>query len=285
MSGGLTEAYKECRRLTRHHGKTYYFSTLFFPKSVRLNVFALYGFIRYPDELVDNPEPGRDPADSLRDFRRQTEAALDGEPPALAVLRAFADTARKFNIPRELPLAYLDAMAMDLTCDRYNTFADLQKYMYGSAGVVSMMICHIIGATSEEALGPASDLGTALQLTNFWRDIGEDWSQRGRIYVPLEDLKRFDISVSGLASGITDDRWWSLMKFEIARARRYYAKADKGFPLIPKKCRLPVRLARVLYARILDKIEENHYDVFNKRAATTHWEKIKTLVTISLGLQ
>ncbi len=274
----LEAAYAASRLLNAHHGKTYYFSTLFFPSEVRRSVHALYGFVRYPDEIVDNPAPGSDPAAALKEYRAAMLDALDAGGSDLPVLHAFADTAARHALPPAYPLAFLDAMAMDLTRDRYQTFEELQAYTYGSASVVGLMMCHVLGATDLAALGPAHDLGLAMQLTNFWRDIGEDWTARGRIYLPREDMDRFGYTEAMLAAGTVNEAFIALMRFEIARARHFYACADTGIPLLPPSCRLPVRLARVLYARILDKIEENGYDVFRRRARTSGLEKAAVLV-------
>ena len=274
----LDAAYALCKRINAHHGKTYYFSTLFFPPEVRHSVHGLYGFVRYPDEIVDNPPPGSDPATALADYRDATLHALKSGESDLPVLHAFADVARRHRIPPEYPLAFLDAMAMDLTRTRYATFDELTTYTYGSASVVGLMMCCLVGAGDEAALGPAHDLGLAMQLTNFWRDIGEDWATRGRIYLPAEDMARFGYTEAMLREGVVNDAFRDLMRFEIARARRFYASADEGMRLIPAECRLPVRLARVLYAKILDKIEANGFDVFHRRARTTAMEKAAEVV-------
>lgn len=279
-SADLDAAYEAGRRLNAHHGKTYYFSTLFFPPPVRRSVHALYGFVRYPDEIVDNPPPGSDPAEALARYRQDTLDALDQGGSSLPVLHAFADTARRHAIPTDLPLAFLDAMAMDLTRDRYETFDDLLAYTYGSASVVGLMMCRVLGASDPAALAPAHDLGLAMQLTNFWRDIGEDWAQRGRIYLPQEDMARFGYTPEMLAASTRNAEFEALMRFEIARARRFYECADAGIPLLPEACRLPVRLARVLYARILDKIEASDYDVFHQRARTSGPEKLAALLRL-----
>lgn len=274
----LDAAYAHSQRLNAHHGKTYYFSTLFFPPHVRRSVHALYGFVRYPDEIVDNPPPGSDPAASLENYREATRDALKTGGSDLPVLHAFADMARRHSLPPEYPMAFLDAMAMDLTRTRYQTFDDLLTYTYGSASVVGLMMCHVVGISDPIALGPAHDLGLAMQLTNFWRDIGEDWAARGRIYLPLEDMARFGYTPAMLAASCVNDQFIALMRFEIARARAFYESADRGIPYITPDCRLPVRLARSLYACILDKIEANGYDVFRRRARTTGLEKAAALV-------
>ena len=139
-----------------------------------------------------------------------------------------------------------------------------------------------VGAQRPDALQPAHDLGLAMQLTNFLRDIGEDYQQRGRIYLPLEDMRRFGYPEDCLAAGVVNDAFRSLMRFSIARARSYYDAADAGMHLIPARNRLPVRLARILYSRILDKIEACDYDVFRHRAATSPAEKLTVAIRESL---
>jgi phytoene synthase len=279
----LDLAYGLCKRINAHHGKTYYFSTLFFPPEVRRSVHALYGFVRYPDEIVDNPQPGDDPQRGLLEYRDATRMALKIGSSGNPVLAAFADTAKRYGISEKYPLAFLDAMAMDLIRSRYETFEDLKTYTYGSASVVGLMMCCVMGVTDEQALVHAHDLGMAMQLTNFWRDIGEDWRDRQRIYIPQEDLRRFGYTETMLANGIVNDAFRALMRFQIARAREYYVSADLGMASIPSRCQLPVMLARHLYAQILDKIEENDYDVFGRRARTTALEKATVLVRLRMS--
>ena len=274
----LDSAYAASKALNAHHGKTYYFSTLFFPPEVRRSVHALYGFVRYPDEIVDNPASGSDPAALLSQYREATLDAMRTGCSDLPVLHAFADMAERHALPPEYPMAFLDAMTMDLTRTRYETFDDLKTYTYGSASVVGLMMCHVVGISDPAALAPAHDLGLAMQLTNFWRDIGEDWATRGRIYLPLEDMERFGYTEAMLAQNIVNDQFIELLRFEIARARAFYAASDLGIPAITPSCQMPVRLARVLYSRILDKIEANHYDVFTRRARTTKLEKTAEFV-------
>ena len=278
----LDAAYAASKALNAHHGKTYYFSTLFFPPEVRRSVHALYGFVRYPDEIVDNPPPGSNPAAALQQYRADTREAMRSGCSDLPVLNAFADMARRHRLPPEYPMAFLDAMAMDLTRTRYETFEDLKTYTYGSASVVGLMMCYVVGISDPCALAPAHDLGLAMQLTNFWRDIGEDWTARGRIYLPLEDMERFGYTEKMLAESVINDQFIALLQFEIARAREFYAASDLGIPYITPECQLPVKLARVLYSRILDKIEANNYDVFRHRARTSSLEKTAEFVKQSL---
>lgn len=279
----LDAAYAASKALNAHHGKTYYFSTLFFPPEVRRSVHALYGFVRYPDEIVDNPAPSTNPAMLLADYRQATKDALRTGGSELPVLHAFADMARRHDLPADYALAFLDAMAMDLTRTRYETFDDLKTYTYGSASVVGLMMCCVVGVSDPSALTPAHDLGLAMQLTNFWRDIGEDWKTRGRIYLPLEDMERFGYTEKMLSESVINDRFLELMRFEIARAREFYAASDSGILSITPSCQLPVKLARILYSRILDKIEANNYDVFTQRARTSGLEKATEFARLKFG--
>ncbi len=275
----LPAAYAHCRQINRHYGTTYYFSTCFFPKRLRPAVHSLYAWVRYPDEWVDNPHGMTldEQRDRLRQWRDATADAIKTGNSDHPVLSAWADAARRFEVPSQHMRDFLDAMEMDLTITRYETFQDLQRYTWGSASVVGLMMCHIIGARSEEAVPHATSLGLAMQLTNFLRDVGEDWRERNRIYLPMEDLRRFSVSEDDIASNRLTDNVRALVRFEADRAREIYAHADAGMQYIPREGRLPVRLARVLYSRILDKIEDNDYDVLTMRARIPTSEKLRTL--------
>jgi phytoene synthase len=279
--GSLEDAYEYCRQINRNYGKTYYFSTGFFPPALRPAVHALYAWVRYPDEWVDNP--GDLSMDECRrrlaEWRSATRRAVceGGNVNEHPVLAAWGDTARRYAVPIDYMDAFMDAMEMDLTVDRYPTFADLQRYTYGSASVVGLMMCRLIGAVDPAAIPAATSLGLAMQMTNFLRDVGEDWRERKRIYLPLEDLDRFGVRTTDIAEGKLTPEFRRLVRWEAERARAIYAEADAGFHYIPADVRLPVRLARVLYARILDKIEQNDGDVLTRRARVPTWEKLIVL--------
>ena len=275
----LDDCYAYCRSLTEQHGTTYAFAARFFPPEIRRSIHGLYGFVRVPDELVDNPAGGRENRAAQRAaldaWRQQFEAGLSGDPVEHPAMRAFMDTLVRHAIPPDLPSAFLDSMAMDIKVDRYATFEDLQGYTFGSASVIGLMICAIVGMSNASALPYAADLGLAMQLTNFLRDVGEDWRERGRIYLPLDDLRRFGYGEQDLARGVIDERFVELMRFEIARNRAIYARAARGLPALPPYARYPIRVAGRLYAAILDRIEANGYDVFSRRAATSKPYKLR----------
>ena len=160
----LLPAYEKCRLIQKHHGKTYYFSSLLFPKEIRPHVHAVYGFVRLPDEIVDNPQHS-DPLKitrELRQFRKLTIQAHAGRTVEHDILNAFGHTMRSMNIQLKDSLDFLDAMEQDLTVKRYKTYADLQKYMYGSASCVGRMMCPLLGVTDTAAYLPAAQLGEAM---------------------------------------------------------------------------------------------------------------------------
>ena len=279
VAPGLDAAYEHCRKVAAHYGKTYYFSTGYFPADVRPAVHALYAWVRYPDEWVDNPGglTIAEQANKLQQWHDATADAIKTGSSDHPVLAAWADAARRYEVPTQYMRDFLAAMEMDLTTSRYATFDDLTRYTYGSASVVGLMMCRLVGCNDCESVPHASALGLGMQLTNFLRDIGEDYAGRGRIYLPQDDMARFGVTDDDIRRGVVTENIVALLKFEIERTREIYREADAGMLYLPAYAQLPVRLARVLYSRILDKIEQNNYDVFTKRARVPTWEKLVTL--------
>jgi phytoene synthase len=273
--------FEVCRALHREFGTTYYFSTLRLPPDLRNSVHALYGFVRLADEWVDNPGEATvaETKRRLESFRQALVDGYAGARPDEPVLRAFIDTARRHEITLSEPLCFLEAMQMDLVQGRYATYADLQGYMRGSAVSVGLMMSRILGAPAEAEPG-ARSLAEAMQLTNFLRDVGEDFG-RGRIYLPAEDMARYGVTESDLREGRVTEPFRALMRFEIDRARTLYARADAPIALIPRRGQFGVRLARVLYAKILDRIEQRDYDVFTGRVRTSSAEKLWTAARLA----
>jgi 15-cis-phytoene synthase len=271
----LAESYELCRKIQKAHSRTYYFSTRLFPAEVRPRVHALYAFMRYADEIVDTPHdlPLDAQLSVLEEFEAETMAAVCGEQVPNPVLRAYADTVLACGIEPETITAFMESMKMDTRVFRYQTFSDLEAYTYGSAAVVGLMMCRVVGVAEGKADTHAEALGVAMQLSNFLRDVGEDW-RRGRVYLPLEDLAHFGYTERDLALGVVDERFVALMRFEIDRARRLYEVADGGMDFIPRGRRFPVVVARKLYAAILDRIEAQRYDVFSRRAQVSRPAKL-----------
>lgn len=278
VSGGFASSQDldECRKIHRRFGSTYYFASRGFAPRIRRRVDALYGFVRVADEIVDDAGlPDADSrARSLDAYRSEFLLGLSGTRPLRPVLRAFCDLAQAVCIPPEEPLQFLDAMAMDLTIKRYATYEALRKYMAGSAAVIGVMMCRVLETRfTERTLSGAMILGEAMQLTNFLRDVAED-AARGRIYLPQEDLDRFGVREEDILGSQLSDGFVELMRFEIERARALYRDSDPGIGDLPLRARRSVGIARILYSRILDRIEELDYNVFENRARTSNFEKV-----------
>jgi phytoene synthase len=198
------------------------------------------------------------------------------------VLFATAWVFRRFSIPFEYSEAFLQAMEQDLEKTRYATYEELRAYMYGSAAVVGLMMTHVIGFSGPEALSRAEALGYAMQLTNFLRDIREDDEERGRIYLPQDELATFGLGDDDIHGRCIDARFQAFMQFQVARADRLYEEANHGIPFLARRGRLGVRAGSDLYRMILRKIEQQHYDIYSQRARTSLFEKIGCVLTRSL---
>jgi 15-cis-phytoene synthase len=273
----LLRGWAECWDVLREHGKTFHVMARVLGPERGNAIAALYGFARVADDLVDEPAPG-DTADDIRAKLRwmldelRRAAAGESRIPRFAVL---GETVRRYAIPLE-PFDHMVAgVSMDLEKMRYATFAELELYCYRVAGTVGLMITPVAGyREGTRALEHAKTLGTAMQLTNILRDVGEDLG-RGRIYLPQEDLARFDVSEDDLAARKVDERFRALMEFEIERAERLY---DEGLPLIPMlesaRGRAAFEFAVEAYSAILGKIRDADYDVFTHRAHLSLTEKL-----------
>ncbi|MEX0848349.1 MAG: phytoene/squalene synthase family protein [Ilumatobacteraceae bacterium] len=267
----LEASYARCKELNKRYGTTYYWSTKVLPRVKQHHVWALYAFCRYADDIVDDmgPAPVEERAKALADFGDRFFADVARGASDDPVLKAVVHTVKAFDIDLDCFRRFLRSMTMDLTVPTYDTWDDLRGYMDGSAAVIGEMMLPILEPLRPEAKQHARDLGDAFQLTNFLRDIAEDLD-RGRQYVPQEDLRRFGVD---LTERRMSPEFIELMQFEIARCRELYASADLGMAMLPPQSAKCIGAARVLYGRILDKIEAQGYDVFSKRARVSTAEK------------
>ncbi len=279
----LQDAYEVCRRLHAAHGRTYYLATRLLPPDRRHHVHALYGFARYADDLVDHLGLDWDATRrraALEQWSAQALAALATGWSTEPVLHAVAHTVAVLRIRHDDLRAFLAAMAADLTVTRYATYDDLYGYMYGSAGVIGSMMLPVLGAPAA-ARERALDLGVAFQLSNFLRDVAEDWD-RGRIYLPLEDLERFGVTEWDFHARHVGPRFRNLLAFEIARTRALYRRAEQGWAYLPPASQRCIRAAHRLYGGILDALEACDYQVFRVRAAVPTYRKAAVAVTEAL---
>jgi len=290
------EAYEYCRQITAKYSKTFYLGTLLMPPDKRQGIWAIYDWCRRTDELVDGPEAHKTTPETLDRWEAQLESVFDNRPldnPDVAL----ADTIERFPLDIEPFRDMIAGQRMDLYRSRYETFEELELYCYRVAGTVGLMTSPVLGLDRDRATAPwhgtdrndnpkeeAIALGIANQLTNILRDVGED-AQRGRIYLPLEDLELFNYTEEDLFNGVVDDRWRELMRFEIQRARKFYQSAERGIRALCPDARWPVWAALMLYQGILDVIERNDYNVFSKRAFVPKWEKLLYLPVAWLRAQ
>ncbi|MFC0005438.1 phytoene/squalene synthase family protein [Micromonospora siamensis] len=272
MENDLTAAYDRSRELHRRHGRTYYLATRLLPAWKRRHVHALYGFTRFADEIVDRTEdlPPAERAAKLDEWASRFLAGLHGEPVDDPLLPAVLHTIAVFDLDRDDFASFLRSMAMDLTVTSYRTYDDLLDYMEGSAAVIGTMMLPILGSQDPAAARePARQLGFAFQLTNFIRDVAEDLD-RGRTYLPDEDLAKFNVSRDDLlaarAAGRTTGKIRELIEYEVTRAQAHYAAAAPGIPLLSPASQACMRTAYALYGGILDEVAAQDYDVFVRRA-------------------
>lgn len=269
-----------CKKIFKQHSSSYYFATKFFNKRIREATIVLYSFFRLPDEIVDNPdyEDEKKIREELKDFKQKWKQAYASGTSDRAVLRATQAVFKKYDIPYEYSESFLKAMIQDTRKKRYKTFDELEKYMYGSAGVVGLMMSYVIGFTDKQALEYAKKLGYAMQMSNFLRDIQEDYVKRDRIYLPQNDLDRFNVAEKDIENEIVNQNFKDLIKFEIKRTRKLYKQSKRGIPMLKKEGRYPVKLALVLYRKYLDKIESKNYDVYNSNISLSIWDKLTSLL-------
>jgi len=277
----LVASYRLCEAVNRAHGTTYYWSTRILPRAKQPHVFAVYAFCRHADDIVDDlgDAPVRARADALERFGDRFLDDLARGRSDHPLLGATVHTARRWGIDGDCFRRFLHSMAMDLTIDRYETWGDLCGYMDGSAAVIGEMVLPILEPLDPRAIGPARDLGLAFQLTNFLRDVDEDLD-RGRVYLPQEDLRRF--GADPWARAVTPE-WIDLLRFEVERARALYASADAGIAFLPDRSARCIAAARTLYAGILERIEQAGYDVFSARARVPTAAKVRVAARSLIG--
>ena len=291
MKSDLEKAFEYCKSVTKLHAKSFYFAAKFLPQHKRRAVYPIYAFCRHVDDEIDEISEGNE-AEAFETVERwksdlkevyfpakpqNCKKAMNGNQEF--VLLAWQDLLKTYKIPQNLPLELIQGVLMDTTIKRYETFEELYVYCYRVASTVGLMSSEILGYADEKALEYAEAMGIAMQLTNILRDIKED-AAMNRIYLPQEDLRRFNVTETQIFANEFDKNFRELMKFQIARAREFYAKGEKGIGLLEKDSRFTVLLASRIYAKILDEIEKQNYDIFTKRAYTTKSQKIFSIPKI-----
>ena len=277
----LRNSYLECKRLNNLHGKTYFLATKLLPPAKRPFVHALYGFARYADEIVDDLASTlseNEKADALKNWGNEVLANIKSGKSNDHIGAALVDTVNRFSIPISYFEAFLHSMTMDLTVTEYHTYEDLYEYVYGSAAVIGLQMVPILGTISKQSMTEANiaaeKLGTAFQLANFIRDIGEDLT-RGRVYLPVTELQSHGVTREMLEARIVTPQIKNALKEQIQRVRRLQAEAKVGINLLSAESRACIEAASELYCGIVDEVEKIDYQIFDKRAKTSNWRRLK----------
>ena len=277
----LRNSYLECKRLNNLHGKTYFLATRLLPPAKRPFVHALYGFARYADEIVDDLASTLtedEKADALKSWGTEVLANIKSGKSHDHIGAALVDTVNRFSIPISYFEAFLHSMTMDLTVTEYHTYEDLYEYVYGSAAVIGLQMVPILGTISKQSLTEANiaaeKLGTAFQLANFIRDVSEDLT-RGRVYLPVTELQSHGVTREMLEERIVTPQIKNALKEQIQRVRSLQAEAKLGINLLRAESRACIEAASELYCGIVDEVEKIDYEIFDKRAKTSNWRRLK----------
>jgi phytoene synthase len=281
----LPESYRHCQRVARQRAKNFYYSFYALPRVKRDGMCAIYAFFRFCDDLSDHVPSVETAHANLRRWLAVLEEAYAGQgesgvsdatgdlASAQMMLPAFADTVRRFNIPKEYFADLIAGAEMDLDVKRYESFENLYRYCYRVASCVGLSVIHIFGFSDEAAKQHAEWCGIAFQLTNILRDVRED-AQMGRIYLPLEDLRRFGVTEEQILTAQPPPAFVDLMRFESQRAHDYYEKARPLLHMIHADSREALVALMEIYHGLLKKIEHTGFDVFAQRVTVPTWQKL-----------
>jgi phytoene synthase len=263
-----------CRALLSNGSKSFHAASFFLPKNVRQPASALYAFCRIADDAIDCRE---DQDAALAELHQRLERIYVGEPEQDPVDRAFAGAVKRFHMPKELPLALLDGFAWDAEGRSYETISGVLDYSARVAAAVGAMMTALMGVRAPNVLARACDLGSAMQLTNICRDVGED-ARNGRIYLPLEWLRDAGIDPEAfLANPRYTPALGDVVKRVLDLAETLYGRAETGIAKLPVGCRPGIYAARLLYAEIGHEVARNGYDSVSQRAVVSGKRKLALL--------
>jgi len=268
----LEQAYAHCKRVTKQQARNFYYAFRTLPPAKRRAIHAAYAFARHCDDISDEGLPLEEKRTRLSDTHRLLDETASGRSDG-PVMLALSDSAQTFHIPYSYFHNLVDGVEMDLTWSRYKDFAELSAYCYKVASVVGLISIEIFGYTDPKAKEYAIDLGLAMQLTNIIRDVKED-AQRGRIYLPQDELRRFGYTEDHLMRGVVNDAFRSLMQYQVQRARSYFQNGRLLIPLLSREARACPAVLHGVYGRILDRVESSGYQVFERRISLSSREKL-----------
>ncbi|MBX3320308.1 MAG: presqualene diphosphate synthase HpnD [Nitrospira sp.] len=271
-----SEAQAYCTAYTKNSGSNFYYSFLFLPKAKREAMYTVYAFCKAIDSAVDEPAAGTNPKDELTRWRSELDAVYSSGAPTTPIMVSLAYHVKSMGIPKAYFEELIKGVEMDLFNNRYVTFDELSLYCYRVASVVGLICLHIFGVTSARAQDYAVALGMAFQLTNILRDVGTDAQER-RIYLPLEDLKKWNYAEKSMLNRSYSPEFRALMEYEASRAHHYYQRADAALKALSPAERRALTVAEIMrgiYSRMLDHIERSNYQVFGPRISLTTTQRL-----------
>lgn len=261
-----------CQNKAASSGSSFYYSFLFLPPNRRRAIMAFYAFCREVDDVVDECSDPQLAATKLAWWREELDRLYAGQPQH-PVTHALKTVLMEFNLPQEQLLEIIDGMEMDLQQTRYPDFKALSLYCYRVASVVGLLAAEIFGYTDRQTQKYAHDLGMAFQLTNIIRDVGED-ARRGRVYLPIDELKRFDVPLSDILDSRYTENFRQLMEFQIERAEQYYVQAMAQLPSVDRKSQRPGLVMAAIYRTVLEEIKRDNCRVLTHRTSLTPLRKL-----------
>jgi len=275
----LEESQAHCRNIAKKRAKNFYYSFVLLSDEKKNAMCAMYAFMRYCDDLSDEPGATRTAMDRWREALTE---AFAGRPDSGPIWPAFLDAVTRYRIPHEYFYDMIEGVASDLEVQIIHTFDELYQYCYRVASVVGLTTIHIFGFDSATALPLAEKCGIAFQLTNILRDVRED-TGLGRVYIPSEDLDRFGVRLEDLKQSQRTEAFDSLMEFEIARARNYYMESAPLIDLIHADSRASLRALIAIYHELLERIAESPSDVLMRRISLSTFEKVWIVLRSAAG--
>jgi phytoene synthase len=271
----VDEAYAYCRAIAHKHGANFSVGFRFLPRMKRRAVYAAYAYCRWADDIVD--ENREEPLKTLDEWHRELDACYDNRP-AHPITIALADALKHFAIPKSAFVALIDGCKQDLVKSRYENFEELLHYCELVAASISDISLSIFGYRSDSAIEHGRSLSTALQLTNVTRDVGDDLA-RDRIYVPLDELRRFGVTEADVFNRVESKEMRALIEFQIERAESYFRAAEPLLDELDFDARFPVLLMGGVYATVLGKLKKDPFTVIRKRLSLSTLQKMLVVGT------
>lgn len=266
--------YEEAKKIFKEGSTTYFYSSLFFPKNVREDVFRLYAFVRTADDFVDKKPPEKE---NFTTFKQKTLRALDGEDVDNKIIKGFYKISKKHDFKKQWIKAFLEAMEKDLHKKTYDTIDETKQYMYGSAEVIGLFLSRIMDldkAYDEQA----KMLGRSMQYINFIRDINEDL-RLGRRYIPTDVLESHDLeSLEEDHTRQHPEEFKEMMRDEIRRYKRWKRQAEEGYEAIPHSYLVPIKTASDMYSWTADQIKEDPFIIYEEKIKPSKYRICKQIM-------